>query len=149
MSRFHSTAVSLETMGLSYHILWNGLRTSVVLAVVACAMPQRAPASCGDYITIQHTASASERHQVHFDTMDGEPSTPARTPCQGPNCSNSPTDELPLAPVVPVSPQLKEQAEFLAKVWDGECPSSGFDRESSSSRPVYRTNSIFHPPRLG
>ena len=122
-------------------------RAALLLVVAACATPDRASAECGDHVIILN-APASSNH----DAMPGaaEMPKPIKLPCHGPNCSGSPTHDFPpLAPVAPVSSQLKELAQCLISVGDVDAPRPSFDRDMSSLRPTHRASSVFHPPRVG
>jgi hypothetical protein len=115
--------------------LFRGWRAGLLLVVAACATPNRATAGCGDYVTI---LNGSDSHQ------------PAKMPCHGPNCSEAPArQQMPLAPVSPVGPQVKEVVQSLLTL-DVPIPSpDAFDRDHSFSRPIPGGSSIFHPPRHG
>jgi len=117
----------------------------MLVVAAACATPDRASAGCGDYVTILNGTSAGSHH-------DGptEPGGPMKAPCQGPNCSGEPVrPQAPLAPAAPVVPQGKELAETIEGLLPGGGLPSYLQMDSSSERPVRRTSSIFHPPRIG
>jgi hypothetical protein len=133
---------------------WRGV--FLLVAVFALA-PDRASAECGDYITIH--GFAFDKHRAHsilavvdftrLESANGE-SPPFKRPCHGPNCSSSPARELPpLASVITFGFQLKELVQEPAPIDDETALDSSFDHNNTSLHPIYRTNSIFHPPRLG
>jgi hypothetical protein len=129
--------------------LIRGGRAAVLLVAAACATPDRASAECGDYVTILN-APAGSTHSMPATTETGETPAPMRTPCRGPNCQGAPVRDFPpLTPVSPVGSQVKEQAQCLDAVDRAESQREILDRDSSSSRPIHRPTSIFHPPRLG
>lgn len=123
-------------------------QAALLLVAVACLTPNRASAGCGDYVTIldgtgnvsQHSSSGTN-HQPDFP----------KPPCDGPQCSGSPTPTAPpLAPVAPVGSQSKELTQLLGTVSVSDTePSFIYRYESHTSRPIDRATSIFHPPREG
>ena len=127
--------------------LFRGWRAALLLVVMACATPDRAMAGCGDYVTIRN-GSDSPSHQSGM--VDPDSHSPARPPCHGPNCSESPVrQQAPLAPVSPVGPQVKEVVQSLQALSAPDQSPEAFDRDYSSPRPILGTASIFHPPRNG
>src|SRR4051812_25963603 len=85
--------------------LVRGWRAAVLLAVTACATPDRATASCGDYLTL-HSGSD---HVAEYPTLPKTDSSDPHPPCHGPNCSNAPVHHpVPLAPATISGPQAKE-----------------------------------------
>jgi hypothetical protein len=125
------------------------LRVALPLVVVACLTPNRASAECGDYVTILNGTAA--RHAFPGDTPDAaaDPGrAPVRPPCEGPHCSGSPARQAPpLAPVVPIGSQAKELTQHLGTDGSEADRGAACDRDMSSSRPIRRASSIFHPPR--
>jgi hypothetical protein len=134
-------------MKLAFPPLFRGWRAALVLVVAACAIPQRATAGCGDYVTIRNVSDLPN-HQSGMVETDSH--LPAKMPCHGPNCSEAPArQQAPLAPVSPVESQVKEVVQsFLALYLPVESP-HGFNRDCSSPLPIRGTSFIFHPPRNG
>jgi hypothetical protein len=122
---------------LSLFRLW---RAAPLLVAAVCLSPERAAAGCGDHVTILNDA-ATANHRA----------TPARppAPCEGPNCSGAPERHAPpLAPVTPTGPQAKEVVHSLGPVSNTDGPQTSFDRDPNSPRPIHRSSSVFHPPRV-
>ena len=133
-------------MRLDLPALVRGWRAALLLAAAACATPDRATASCGDYVTILNGQPSSGHHAT--PAAPGEAPAPARPPCRGPNCSESPTrDAPPPAPVSPVGPRVKELVRCADPGDAAAAPRSSLGRDDSSPRPVRRATSVFHPPR--
>jgi hypothetical protein len=101
----------------------------------------RAPADCGDHVTILDGQTA-DRVWNGPGTVHDQP----KPPCHGPSCSNQPS--TPFAP--PIAP-----ANHFTDV--KACPAGAVDQDEGDSRgvappeshlaPVDRPTSIFHPPR--
>ena len=127
--------------------VFGALRGVILLVVIACATPGSASAGCGDYVTILSDPHGSAHHAI---PAHGESTAPLMPPCHGPNCTELPVKHhAPLAPITTVGPQVKELAETLVSVGGTDHPPSSFDRITSTSRPVRRATSLFHPPRIG
>jgi hypothetical protein len=124
----------------------RGWRAALLLVAAVCLSPERAAAGCGDHVTILTGAANADRHAV-----PGTPEAPiSPVPCDGPNCSGAPTRHAPpLAPVSSFSPQAKEVVHSLGAVSDSDGPRASFDHDYTSPRPIRRSPSIFHPPRVG
>lgn len=141
-------------MTLSFPSLVHTWRAALPLVAVVLLSPGRATAECGDYVTIRN-APAGSVHHVPSDAPNAVPvaetPTPAKRPCHGPNCSGSPVREAPpMAPVAPAGPRAKELVRLLDFIHGPDTdPGSGFDRDTTSPRPVSRADAIFHPPRRG
>ena len=126
--------------------LVRGWRAAVLLAVAACATPDRAAASCGDYLTL-HNGSG---HAAEYPTLPNTNSSNPPPPCHGPNCSGAPVHQpVPLAPASISGPQAKEVVQALDPLDADQSPRLAFDRDTNCVLPIDRTSSIFHPPRLG
>ena len=125
-------------------LLVRGWRAALLLVAVACSTPGRASAGCGDYIT--YPDSHQDRHAA--PTADQHGSTPAKSPCDGRDCSGkTPRDSLPIPAAPSVSPQAKEAARQLDVAGDSDPSSGPALLDPTSSRPIRRAPSIFHPPR--
>jgi hypothetical protein len=133
--------------------LLRGWRAALLLA--ACATPGRASAGCGDYVTVLNApndpAAASHHAMLAPDgTTGGTTGSPAKPPCHGPNCSESPARDVPpVPPPAPVSAPVKELTHRLVAPSGADDPRGSFDRDPSSPRPVRNPSSVFHPPRIG
>jgi hypothetical protein len=136
-----------RTMRSRLCILVRDWRAALLLVAVACATPQRASAECGGYVTIHNAPSAATRHAMPPIGKEPDVPAPARTPCQGPNCSDAPSRNLPPVPVLPVSQHVKEHATCQVLLGAAEPPHRSLDCDTSFSRPVRRASIIFHPPR--
>lgn len=122
--------------------LLHPTRVSALLAVVvvALAWAGNVTAGCGDHVVILKPAGAAK--------ADDTP-PPAKPPCHGPHCSAEPANPLP-APVTSgtaSSPTAKEQFTPLASEACDDRQSLGVPFEFTSTRPMHRAKSIFHPPR--
>jgi hypothetical protein len=138
--------------------LLRGCRAALLLVAVVCASSGRASAECGDYVTIlspSATCSDGRAAPVLFTPVNGTaespalPAAPRKGPCSGPNCSGAPERQpAPLAPVTTAGPQGKEVAQVLGsdEQSEGACTRVC---DSTSSRPIRRASSVFHPPRHG
>src|SRR5262245_31531341 len=109
------------------------------VAVLVVFAPQRAQAECGDYLMIG-------RHKAKM-TDDSSPKPTVPCPCKGPQCSQRPeAPVLPPAPPPSVAPG--EWAPIFTRLIAPSDMKCGFLREPLASRPIDRTDPIFHPPRL-
>jgi hypothetical protein len=136
-------------MTVPFPPLIRGWRAALLLAAVALSTPGTASAGCGDYITYPNSRPDAHSAPMSPATDDATPA-PAKTPCQGPNCSGAPVREFPPVPPAPVTNPTKQQARHLG-VTDlpNLEPGSAFARDLTSPRPIRRATSVFHPPRLG
>lgn len=127
---------------------WSG--ALLALLAVGVVAPPAARAGCAArYVTSRSTATGETAHVelLSLATPPGEPARPRPTPCSGAFCSGSPATPLPATPsivslddgrwVIPPFPV------FL--VGPGVFSRSPVDL---NPRPVNRTFSIFHPPRV-
>ena len=130
--------------------LFRGWRAALLIAAAALCSPEKASAGCGDYITYGKSGSPGHGHQSMANDP-ATPTTPAKTPCQGPNCSGGPVREFPPIPPAPVSTPTKESARPFPTVADADAHDAAlqYDRDSPFPRPIDRSDSIFHPPRVG
>jgi hypothetical protein len=118
----------------------------MLLVAGACLTPERASAGCGDHVTILNGSAAGEHHAA----APADSTLPTKLPCQGPNCSGEPVrQQAPATPVAPTTPQGKEIAQTLDSLGDDGALPSRLDRDSAGSRPIRRSTSVFHPPRIG
>ena len=138
-----------------------GASAAVLLAVGLFAAPETAWAGCNHAVSSQSDRQ-SNLHQLHDlilngassvlrganeQSPQGQPGSPARTPCSGPSCSNSP---LP----VPVS-TLSGSPENRDR-WGTLGAAIAVDHTSFHHRVVDEPtsasagekSSIFHPPRV-
>jgi hypothetical protein len=168
---YTSTTNHLVVMSISLPHAIRGWRAVLLLVVVALSPPGKASAGCGDYISYPNS-HATDHGKPVAATDDGTTPAkspclgpncshaplsrfsghelPAKAPCQGPNCSGGPVREVPPAPPTPVTNPTKEQARpFRLHDEDGASSCDKFDRDLNSPRPIHRAYSIFHPPRLG
>lgn len=141
----------LETMLSSAHSLFRNARAALLLVVVACALPDRAKAECGDHVVVlkADTATAPDTGLPSAQTT-AERAPPVKLPCSGPNCSrkqDGPTPP-PFAPPQADGPQGKELAQALDS---NERPDSTSSPVSAVTftLPARSPSSIFHPPRFG
>jgi hypothetical protein len=130
-------------MSISLRHLIGGWRAAMIAAAIALLSPDTASAGCGDYITYPNSSG----HDPSAMTNDGI--MPMKLPCEGPNCSNKREREFPPAPPAPVSSPTKEQARPIAAAPDRDPSGIRFVLDLDSPRPIHRSTSIFHPPRLG
>lgn len=120
----------------------HSIRVSVLLAawVIALAWTGNATAGCGDHVVVLKPAGASTTD----DTL------PPKAPCHGPHCSAEPGHPLP-APttsgIVP-TPSAKDQFTPLDSAACDDRQSLDRPFEFTSTRPIHRAKSIFHPPRV-
>lgn len=132
----------------SLSLLLRVWRAACVVAIVACSTSQRASAGCGDYVTILNASAASPHDAMSAMDDRGGTETPVRPPCQGPNCSSSPTRQVPPpAPPVPTGQQVKDRVQRLELIGDADTPRESINTDNTSLRPIRRGSSIFHPPR--
>jgi len=135
-------------MRTSLPSLLRGWRAALLLVAAAYATPGRASAGCGDYVTILNDSSGASHH--HVMPAPGEATeSPAKPPCHGPNCSESPARHFPPVPPVPVSAPAKELTHSFGSLAGANDRRRSFDRDDSSPRPIRNPSSVFHPPRLG
>jgi hypothetical protein len=118
--------------------------------------PSVARAQCGHYVVIG-AGTMPGPHQTNDGLFAGSTATSAQSsllgssfphrPCSGPGCKRAPVTP-PFAPITPPPVIEKEwghvTGSFLSGMDDVPC----FLVDSSSERPLHRTNSIYHPPRL-
>jgi hypothetical protein len=124
--------------------LFRGWRAALLLVAAVCLSPDRAAAACGDHVIILNAPGNSDRHAAPDASELPAP------PCHGPNCSGTPERDVPpLAPVTSINLQVKEMVQSLGLTGGGDTPRCSFERDCTSTRPIQRPNSIFHPPRVG
>jgi hypothetical protein len=121
-------------MALSLGWLIRDRRAVLPLVLFACcAVPERAAAGCGDYLTVLTPAMPAD-HPL---------------PCRGSNCSAAPDRPLPSAPAIGFGADVKESAR-PSDLPSGERPAVDTrPPDLLSSTPVARPTAIFHPPRVG
>jgi hypothetical protein len=74
--------------------------------------------------------------------------SPAK-PCQGPNCSHKPAPvKLPIPPSTTVITFVEEWIGSLLAMPQYDSASLQFQRAEGEGEPLWRTRSIFHPPRI-
>ncbi len=137
-------------MRFSSHSRFGGWRAAFLLVAVACATPQNAQAGCGDHVIIVKESPATDRHSVSGGEEEGRPHAPVPPPCRGPDCSQSPTRNAPpIAPVAPAGPSVsvKALAPSAGPVDGADSPRASLHPTTTSSRPIKRATSVFHPPR--
>jgi hypothetical protein len=121
----------------------------VVTGGIATLFPDRALASCGDYVVLGDATSHLEptgHHETsgHIAKSEGQ-SRPERAPCSGPQCRRS-RGSLPAVPNA--VPQVSHEwcVALVGIVADASC-----DSAMCSAPPpllvVGRASNIFHPPR--
>lgn len=121
-------------MTLSLGWLFRDWRAVLPLVLFACcAVPERAVAGCGDYLTVLAPALPA-----------GHP-----PPCRGPNCSASPDRPLPSAPAIGFGADMKEPAQPIDRPPGDYSAASSHPPDLLSSVPIARPTAIFHPPRVG
>lgn len=122
------------------NLLWRIWRVALPLVVIVCLTPSRVDASCGDYVTIVETPNPE--HLGHTSNVP-------KPPCDGLNCSSSPTPKAPpLTTIYTGSSQTKELTQSLHGVGDPDTnPGPDIRGDHSYPRPVNRSSSVFHPPR--
>lgn len=152
----YSVSSQRLSMLLTLPSLSRRWRTVLLVAAVVLLTEGKAAAECGDYVTIrahgqsshqpQQLAAGSQASSVPHTT--GEHPVSHQTPCHGPNCSNAPRKPTsPLAPATVATPRLKELTQSLQIAAVDIASGSAFSLDNSSSRPIHRSLSIFHPPR--
>ncbi len=113
----------------------------MLLVVGVLLSPQRASATeCGSHVTVLNPTAESQ----HAPMSHGDP---AKAPCQGPNCSSAPERNAPPPASAPISGQIKQSIPGTGQVNSADPPHVSFDRSAEDARPIYRSLSIFHPPR--
>jgi hypothetical protein len=125
-----------------------------MLAGVVCALlcawwfaPSTARASCGDYVTYRgqsSTAHGTMPMPEHHPAMPARPGAPCA--CTGPRCS-----QAPFTPVLPERLTLVRVHDLAAPMHasDGVGPEQAAHiTADDAARPIRRSTSIFHPPRL-
>ena len=120
------------------------LRTAGVAllpAVVLLCCAGRADAECGGYVRIIGPDGKVQAPADH-DPMPGE------RPCRGPECTGGPKAPAPVPPA-PVSPNADGKALVIPAAGPPEFPSANRVPSDAGELPVRRSNSIFHPPRVG
>jgi hypothetical protein len=135
-------------------LLTQTLRVALLLVAVLSLTPAVASAECGDYITIRDATTAA--HSDRSKSTDHRLAMPEPgvsraigSPLQRSNCSSSPRRQSPpLAPAIPVSSRVKEATQHPLPAHDETTFCSSLACESTSPAPIYRSNSVFHPPRL-
>jgi len=137
----------------SLTIIGRYWRTFILFVLGAFFAPSRASAECGDYIIFFNHVSVSDSANINRDSerpsSESHKQIPLKGPCKGPNCSSSPKQNFPpFAPVTTVTSQVKEMTEQLGFTPNEPSVPPNFDRDANHMRPIYRTSSIFHPPRL-
>ena len=137
-----------------------GATAAVLLAVGLFAAPETAWAGCNHAVSSQSdrqsnlhqlhdlisNGASSALHGVNEQSPQGTPGSPARTPCSGPSCSNSPLP-LPISTVTS-NPQNRDR-------WGTLDAAIAVDKTSFHHRTVDEPtlaaageeSSIFHPPR--
>ncbi|QJW97799.1 hypothetical protein [Frigoriglobus tundricola] len=132
-------------MSLSPLSPFRGWRAALLLAAAACATPGRATAECGDHVTI---LTPRANPSAPATPAPIEAPAPLKAPCSGPNCSRLPDRHAPPVAPAPVSEAFGKELAQLLGLFD---PLDGVPAwrvpALSSSRPVSRAPSIFHPPR--
>ena len=137
-------------------------RRAVLLVAVVLLSAGKAEADCGGHVAVPYPTIRTTLHTAPMPatapaTTDPvalplpEPPEPVKRPCHGPNCTGSPVREFPpTAPVVPAGSPAKELVRYLGfDLAGGTDAGPGFDRDTTSPRPVHRADTIFHPPRHG
>jgi hypothetical protein len=139
--------------------LFRDWRAAPLLLLLACALPSRATAECGDHVTILTPSRMAPENRSDLNSAEimlpqspflaprGSNQTPSKAPCSGPNCSRgSKQIPPPIAPASTHGPQVKAAAQILTVV-DQPCgPLLGFV-ELISLSPISRATLVFHPPR--
>jgi hypothetical protein len=128
---------------------WRAALLLVAVVCAACGSPGRAAAECGDHVTILNRPTVQPTPEGTASPAAGVPLAPPMAPCSGPNCSGgSERHPAPLAPVSTAEPPGKAVAAIGGTV---EPPGDASSRvgDLTTSRPIRRATSVFHPPRAG
>jgi hypothetical protein len=137
-------------MKLVYLHTWFRWSLGAVLTLLASGVlaPGKAHASCGDYLMVAPASTAAA--QGRSATLDAhqQPMIPGnRAPCSGPSCSQR--DPAPFSTPAAPAPVTGEQwgwVEHLPSLVGFK--SVSWPLEFTSSSPIWRSDSIYHPPRL-
>jgi hypothetical protein len=127
-----------------------GLGALLTLLAFGDIMPQTR-AGCEQPTAVRWTIQGT-LHLVHIDSMSSalphslpHHSTPSPQPSKGPNCSR-----VPLAPLAQSATTITPNQEwaYLSLVLGGPDPrGASHSREEDTSKPIYHTFRIYHPPR--
>lgn len=132
-------------MRLNRDTLFRTWRVALLLVAGALLSPQRASAAeCGSHVAVLNPTA--ESGSDHATVPPNESGQPAKPPCHGPNCSGAPERHAPPAPPAPTFGQAKELVAGGPLTSADPVPFA-FARGGTTARPIYRSLSIFHPPR--
>lgn len=138
-----------DTMSSALPWPFRRWRVALLLVVIACATPGRVSAECGDHVQILNATALDNGDNATSATTVAQSQETEKVPCSGPNCSRAPERHSPpYAPAPPTAPQGKDAARLLGIV-DTPDTDSAPAGDFTSSLPVRRPSSIFHPPRAG
>ena len=127
---------------------WYRLPAGVVLALLVSGVvaPQKARASCGDYVTVQGQSGHNNMHPRPASKPSPSAPDPVQAPCRGPGCSGNPAPAS--LPISTISHNTYDQWDCMFTLTG----LSGGDGQAlvlceEGRQRIHRVCPIYHPPR--